>query len=273
MEKIGFIGAGSMGKTLATCLLKFGALNPSEVLISTRSKDKMKDLLSCYPDVNAAKSNVELAQRSKTIFLCVRTGDVKGVLQEIRPHLVSDCHLIYISAGLTSKNIEKLFNGKLTKVIPSLTCEVRDSVSLVFHNKFVTTQDASAVEKLFSCLGIVKVIDEDHFEIGADMTSCAPAFIACIFKHFVAACEKHSRFKKHEAERMVLTTLLGTAELLHEKNMGFDSLISAVATKGGISEEGIKVLDQRLPSVFDELLEATLNRHNVIKSSMDKQYL
>jgi len=43
---------------------------------------------------------------------------------------------------------------------------------------------------------------------------------------------------------MVLETLLGTAKLLQAKNMGFEALISAVATKGGISEEGIKVLDR-----------------------------
>jgi len=62
---------------------------------------------------------------------------------------------------------------------------------------------------------------------------------------------------------MVLETLLGTAKLLQAKNMGFEALISAVATKGGISEEGIKVLDRHLPTVFDDLVETTMNKHNL----------
>lgn len=67
-------------------------------------------------------------------------------------------------------------------------------------------------------------------------------------------------------------TFLGTAKLLVENKKGLDELITGVATKGGITEEGVKVLDEHLPFVFDELLEATLNKHQMVKSSMDKMY-
>jgi pyrroline-5-carboxylate reductase len=79
----------------------------------------------------------------------------------------------------------------------------------------------------------------------------------------VEACLRHSHFKKQEAEQMVLKTLLGTAKSLQVKNMGFEALISAVATNGVISEEGIKVLDRHLPTAFDHLVKTTMNKHNL----------
>ena len=272
MEKIGFIGLGNMGGALLQGLLEFGGFSQKEVLVSTRTKEKIKGLVSTFPEVQIADSNIELARESRTIFIGVKTGDVRNVLLEITPYLQSEAHLIIITGGLTTKNVAKIFSGKLTKIIPSLTCEVGKSVTLVFHNRLVTAQESARVEKWLSCLGMVKVIPEDHFEIGADLTSCAPAFMASILKHFVQAGLKNSRFSQKEVEEMVLMTLVGTARLLDEKKVGFDELITRVATKGGITEEGLKILDEHLPFVFDELLETTLNKHQRVKSSLDRLF-
>lgn len=273
MEKIGFIGLGSMGSSLLKGLLEYGALSQQEVLVSTRTKERIKELVSLFPEVQLAESNIELARESRTIFIGVKTGDVRNVLLEIRPHLQSEAHLIIITGGLTTTNVARIFSGKLTKIIPSLTCEVGKSVTLIFHNRLVAAQEAARVEKWLACLGLVKVIAEDHFEIGADLTSCAPAFIASIFKHFVEVGLKHSRFKREDIEEMVLMTLAGTAGLLYEKKLGFDEIISRVATKGGITEEGLKILDEHLPFVFDELLKATLNKHQMVKLGMDRLFI
>jgi pyrroline-5-carboxylate reductase len=266
------IDLGSMGGGLLEGLLEYGAFSQKDVLVSTRTKEKIRDFMARFPEVKIIDSNIALAKESRTLFVCVKTGDVRNVLLEIKPHLQTDVHLILITGGLTTRNIAKIFNGKLTKIIPSLTCEVGKSVTLVFHNPLVTDQEASRLEKWLSCLGLVKVINEDHFEIGADLTSCAPAFMASILKHFVQAGLKHSRFTRQDVEEMVLMTFLGTDKLLQEKKIGFDELIIRVATKGGITEEGLKVLNEHLPFVFDELLEASLNKHQMVKSSLDKMY-
>ena len=89
MEKIGFIGLGSMGGALLKGLLEYGAFSQKEVLVSTRTKEKIKGLISMFPEVQIADSNIELARNSQTIFIGVKTGDVRDVLLEIRPHLKS----------------------------------------------------------------------------------------------------------------------------------------------------------------------------------------
>jgi pyrroline-5-carboxylate reductase len=204
MDKIGFIGLGSMGGALLQSLLEYGAFSQKEVLVSTRTKEKIKGIILNFPDITIMDSKIELAKESQTIFICAKTGDVRDILLEIKPYLKADSHLITINGGLTIRNIAKVHKGKLTKIVPSLTCEAGESVTLVFHNALVGTQEAARVEKWLSCVGLVKVIDEDHFEIGADLTSCAPAFMASIIMHFVQAGLKHSRFTQQKSKKWCL---------------------------------------------------------------------
>lgn len=72
---------------------------------------------------------------------------------------------------------------------------------------------------------------------------------------------------------MVIKTLYGTAKLLCEGNMGFDELIKRVATKGGITQEGIKVLEMRTPLVFDELFKATAGKNEYIKRTLNEEWV
>jgi pyrroline-5-carboxylate reductase len=55
--------------------------------------------------------------------------------------------------------------------------------------------------------------------------------------------------------------------------MEFFELIDRVATKGGITEEGVKVLNRHLPAVFDEVFEKTLAKHETVKEMVKNQNL
>jgi len=91
-------------------------------------------------------------------------------------------------------------------------------------------------------------------------------------KYFAAEAVKHSSFTPEEAEEMVRTTMLGTATLLSKRKIPFDSLINRIATEGGITQEGIKVLDEKLPDVFNELFLATQHKNDAIKKDMLELY-
>jgi pyrroline-5-carboxylate reductase len=75
------------------------------------------------------------------------------------------------------------------------------------------------------------------------------------------------------AAYLVQQTLIGTAWLLDRDDMGFDELIGRVATKGGITEEGVTVLRNRLPVVYQELLDATHKKHEVLIKKIAEQDL
>jgi pyrroline-5-carboxylate reductase len=54
--------------------------------------------------------------------------------------------------------------------------------------------------------------------------------------------------------------------------MNFEEVINRVATKGGITEEGVKVLRAGLPEIFDELFQQTLNKRNKTAEMIDNAF-
>ena len=57
-----------------------------------------------------------------------------------------------------------------------------------------------------------------------------------------------------------------------ERDVNPGDLISRVATRGGISEEGVKILDARLPGAFNDLLKATLGKRALVLKRTREQY-
>ena len=272
MKKIGFIGYGSMGSVILNGFLDSGILKPFNVTVSTRTRSKLSEFEKTYPEVEIADNNIQTAQNSDIIFLFTGTSEVKQVIEEINNYLSQETHLIYISAALGMDRVGSIFDGKITKVIPSITSEVREGVSLICHDKSVTPEECEFVNGLFRSIGDVKIVDEVDLDVGADITSCSPAFIAKIFQEFSIEASNNSNFTREEVEGMIISTLYGTSKLLYQKSYGIDELISAVATKGGITEEGIKILDTKLPEVFNELFETTIEKHQLIHRELEEQY-
>lgn len=272
MKKIGFIGYGNMGKVIINGFLLSGALKPEEMILSTRSENKLSNLKELYLGIEIARNNCIIASESDLLFLLVGTKDVKDVLEEIKNYTNENTHIIYIAAGLTMEIVGRMFKGKISKAIPSITSEVLEGVTLICHNPGVSKEEADYVNNLFNSIGQLKIVEENDFEVGTELTSCSPAFIARIFMEFARKAALNSGFSIRESEDMLIEALYGTSKLLKKKDIDFENLLSSVATKGGITEEGLKVLDDELPELFDKLFEKTIEKHGIIKSELKKQY-
>ena len=60
--------------------------------------------------------------------------------------------------------------------------------------------------------------------------------------------------------KMLLSTMSGTADLMLEKDMSFEEVVSRVATRGGITEEGTKVIYDLFPPTAEQLFNNTLEK-------------
>jgi pyrroline-5-carboxylate reductase len=261
MTKIGFIGYGSMGSMLVKGFIHSGKVKQEQIMVTRRDKSRLTEVKASWPGINITESLVEVAKTADIIFLCVKPKDYSDVLQEIKSFITKDKHIISITSGISMNYLESMLHTKITKIIPTLVSEINEGVTLICHNKKVTKEDITIIQTILSGISKLKYINEEDFGFASDFTSCAPGFIAAIFKEFVeAGIRKTDSISDTDIEDMVLYTLLGTAKLMLEKNMKFDQVIKRVAVKGGITEEGVKVLEKELPIIFDELLQTTNNK-------------
>ena len=273
MSKIGFIGYGHMGSVLLNSLVTSQAIEPSQVIVTTKTRNKLDELHANYPAIEIAEDNLTVVKNSDLIFLCVGTYQVKSVLLEIQNGFHTDSHLVIMSGGLEIASVETLVSVPVTKIMPTLLAEVHEGVTLVCHTPRVPLKAQQHLEQLLGHIGIVKVIAENQFEVGADFTSCAPGLFAAICDQYIRAGILDGDFSYEEAQSMLLGSLGGMVKLVQTREEGVKDLIGRVATQGGATEGGVNVLEADLPEVFQRVFTVTKERHENRKLGTRGQFM
>ena len=149
-------------------------------------------------------------------------------------------------------------------------------------------QERLFVEDLFNEFSYVRKIDnpiyfneeednlhpaDNELEMGTIITSCGPAFIAMMIEKFAQSCSESSNIPKEEIEDMILKTVIGTAMLKDDQGVSNEDIINKVATKKGITQEGVDLLDKKFNKMSKALIRTLLNRYDEVNEEMKKTYL
>lgn len=255
MNRIGIIGYGSMGKMLLTKFSESGKVENDGLFISNRTISKIEEAPGRY---TVCSSNAELARASDIIFICTRPRDILSVLKEISDVVREDTLIISLNGSITFDSLEKVKVLKYAKVIPSVTAEINRSQTLVTYNRLADDQDKETLKTLLTCIGNVIELPENEMGMGSELVSCMPGFIASMFDVICKSAKSHTSIPEEQIISMVLNTLCSTGELMLQKDMSFEDVVSRVATKGGITEVGSRVIYDGFPDTADEMFEKTL---------------
>ncbi len=266
MTTFGFIGTGHLGSMLVDSFVRGGAIKGGEIWVSNRSQDKAQKLADEL-GVRAA-DNLEIAERSDVIFLCVRPMDLEGVISEIHELLTPDKLIVSVAVDFTLSRMQKLCSARTARAIPSVTSIKGLGVTLLVLGDAASEDDRSLLLDLFRSIGWPVEVAEEQLEVISDLTSCAPAYIAAILSEFaLEASRRGAGVERDLAEDLIKKTLIGTAALLED--MSLDDLISIVATPGGITEEGVRAIRACSPEMFRQLFLATSSRHRLVRERTD----
>ncbi|GHU22772.1 pyrroline-5-carboxylate reductase 3 [Spirochaetia bacterium] len=273
VKNIGIIGYGSMGKMLLDKFIESKTIQESNIFISNRTFEKIINLNKTYSKLNICKNNIDVVKNAKILFICVKPLEIKNVLTEIVEYLGSNVHIISLNGSVLFNQIEKIcINHKISKIIPSIIAEVNQSVTLVCHNANVNIKDKEAINNLLKCFGTIMEIPEPEMGMGSELTSCMPGFIGAIFKVITEEAVKHTSISKEKIIDMVIATMYGTGKLLLEKEMTYDTLINRVATKRGITEEGTKIIENKLPEIIEEMFIKTLEKRRITTEKANNEF-
>ena len=257
--KIGIIGYGSMGKMLMWKFSESGLYDRDSLLVANRTPEKLEEAA----DIATISSNSEIAKMVDIIFVCVRPVDMKNVLAEIAPCIRSDALLVTLNGSITFEMIRNVINHKTAKVIPSVTAEINKSQTIVSYNDLVDQSDKDTLTSLLEIIGNVIELPENEVGMGSELVSCMPGFMASIFDVICSVAEEHTDIPREKIVKMVLNTMCGTGSLMLEKDMTFEEVVSRVATKGGITEEGTKVIYDQFPPTVKDLFNNTLEKRRL----------
>lgn len=267
--KTGIIGYGSMGKMLLWKFSEAGGLSKEELFVSNRTIEKLAEASSAAV---ICKDNKELAKNSDIVFVCVRPSDLKDVLCEIKDDLKPGSLLVSLNGSISFDLLSKITPRKMAKVIPGVTAEINRSQTLICFNELVDEHSKKMLISLLSCIGDVIELPESEMGMGSELVSCMPGFIASIFDVLCRSGKKHTEIPMDQIVKMVLNTMGATAELMLRSGMSFEEVVERVATKGGITAEGTKVIYEMFPAAADTLFEKTLEKRRIISENAKKSF-
>lgn len=255
-----------MGGMLVRKFIESGKVAPGSVSVYNRTPGKMNTLVtSC--GVEACTDNRCVAEKSDLIFICVKPGEVENVLLEIKSCLDKKKTIVSVASDVSLEKLTVWSGINAVRVIPSITSESLAGVSVIVFGEEVLQSTRDEILFLFSLISRPFVTTEDKISLMSDLTSSSPAIIASIMQQYAHAAARRGGISKEDAEFLIRETFTGTAKLLSENDYDFDYLISRVSTKGGITAEGVDVVEKEMPGVFDNVLQKMEVKHQYIGDS------
>ncbi len=242
MTKIGFIGAGNMGKAIMTRL----AAGDSDLSAFDLDQAKLDALAS--HGVRPVDCLPELAQRSDFIVLAVKPQHLPAAVAQIRPALTETKRIISIAAGISLSSLKEHVAGQcpVIRVMPNTPAMVGKGCSAICLDPWdnrLTETDKTIVEDIFRTVGTVHILPEKDFDAFTAIVGSGPAYV---FYFMDAAIEAAVRLglPRPLASDMVKALFSGSSALAEQSDFSPVQLREMVSSPAGTTIEAIVHMDR-----------------------------
>lgn len=237
---LGFIGFGKMGEAFSAAISKKLIDN---IIVFDKDPDRLFVAKNKYSFI-AAKSCVEVVERSDLIFIAVKPQNVLELFDELKGVDFSGKIPVSIVAGVKSTRYFELSSmRRIVRVMPNVCALVEESVSAV---SFVGEFSALEKERVFEVLrasGSVVEVDEKMMDAVTAFSGSGPAFVALIIEAFTDAGVRVG-LARDKAFALSLYTFKGTISMIEKLGISPREIINMVTSPGGTTIAGLHVLER-----------------------------
>ncbi|NRD75903.1 late competence protein ComER [Bacillus sp. BRMEA1] len=269
---LGIIGTGNMGRILVEALIEGKAISPSSMMITNRTKSKAMVLKNKNRGIKVGANAREVAAACDLVFICVKPLDVYKILDEIHPYMTREKCLISITSPISTSQIERKVSCSVARIIPSITNRALAGVSLITYGEHCSIKWRSEIEQLMEKISKPVDIDEKITRVASDIVSCGPAFFSYLLQAFINGAVKETGIDEKTAVTLASEMIVGLGELLKQGHYTLATLQEKVCVKGGITGEGIKIMENELGNLFEHLFQATHMKFNEDLEKVELQF-
>lgn len=242
MQKVLFIGAGSMAEALIHGWIKKDVIQPNAIYISNRSNnERLDELVQCF-HVNILETNAQI-QDADLIVLAMKPKDARNAMDKIAPFLSDKTAILSILAGVGITTIEQhLGRRAIARVMPNTSAAIGMSASGIAFNGYVDKEQRAQFIQMLQAIGIVIEVEEEKLHVVTALSGSGPAYLYYLIEAFEQVGVEFGLSKEIVRELMV-QTIAGSAEMLKSKKEEPAALRKKVTSPGGTTEAGIKALE------------------------------
>jgi pyrroline-5-carboxylate reductase len=245
MNKITFIGAGSMAEAMMAGMVSNSMLESSHIWVTNRTNDtKLKALKDSYR-INTTYDLHDLLADAEVVILAMKPKDAAVALKQIKGHLSENMLLVSVLAGISIDTIQALIEKPIAivRAMPNTSAAVGQSATAMATNEHVTSKQLRMATAIFQTIGQTTIVKEQQLDAVTGLSGSGPAYIY----YLVEAMEKSAveiGLEKEMAKELIVQTLLGAASMLKQSSKEPRQMRREVTSPGGTTEAGIHVLEQ-----------------------------
>ena len=244
MMKIGFIGLGNMGGSLARLVAQDERYR-SELLLANRSRDKAEKIAA---EVGGQPvSNKEVFAQAEVIFLGIKPAQFADLLTEYQEVLEKRESLLLVSmaAGLPLETLENLIpsHHRWIRIMPNTPVVVGEGVISFALSQQANQADEDLLWELLSSAGLLVKLEEKQLDAATALAGCGPAFVY-LFIEALADAGVRAGLSRDISLQLANQTLLGAVKLSQVSGQHPAQLKDQVCSPGGSTIEGVASLEE-----------------------------
>ncbi|HEX2177225.1 MAG TPA: pyrroline-5-carboxylate reductase [Nocardioidaceae bacterium] len=266
---VAILGAGVMGETLASGLVRAGR-DVKDLLLTERRPDRAAELRDRY-GVEVV-SNLEAAKRAETLVVVVKPQDMTDLLDEIADEVRPGQLVISLAAGVTTALIEsRLVDGvAVVRVMPNTPALVDEGMAAIAPGTHCDDDHLNEAEQLLRSVGRVVHVPEYQLDAVTAVSGSGPAYLFFVVEAMIEA-GVHLGLPRTTATELVVQTVVGSAKMLRETGEHPIVLRERVTSPGGTTAAAVRELeDHKVRAAFMTALEAARDRSRALASGQSE---
>lgn len=243
---IGVIGTGNMGGAIIRGLTRSGRISPEHLLAYDVDAKKLEDIAKDVVGFRAAPGNRELAEFADVVIIAVKPDAVGSVLNDIYPAVDGNTLVVSIAAGIPISYIESRLRAgvRVVRVMPNTPAIVGAGSCVACAGSKASEGDLRIVRELFSSVGVVHILKEEHMDAVTGLSGSGPAYVFMVIEA-LADGGVRSGLPRDVSLDLAARTVFGSAKLLLESREHPAKLREMVTSPGGTTIAGLQVLEDR----------------------------
>lgn len=259
--KIGFIGAGEMGRAIIKGLINAKHVASENILIHSAHKTSYEPFAQQY-HLSACATNRDVVVNSDVVVLAVIPDYADAVLREVKAELAGKT-LISIVGGMSIAHLEEVGGAlPILRSLPNINVAGNVGMTALAANDALSGARLEQATALFEAIGDVSWQAEDKFAIFSAIAGSGPAYVDYFIDALSRAGVKYGLTKK-DATRIAAMTVQGSSEMVlratDETPMDF---VDAVCSPGGSTVAGLLAMEEAgLTTAVVKGIDATVDKN------------
>jgi pyrroline-5-carboxylate reductase len=251
------IGCGNMAGQMLSRWLACG-LDPARVTVLRPSGRPVA------PGVAVVTQYPQMLDAGTTVLIGMKPYQFADVMPQLTGIAAPDTQFVSILAGTTAAQLREALpqGAQIVRVMPNTPVGVGQGVCALFADEATHDAARASVQALMTPLGLAEwIADEAQFNLVTALSGCGPAYLFRFIDALARAGEALG-LPADQAGRLALATVQGAATLAAASDEAPGVLADRVASPGGMTRQGMNVLDadDRLVTLLTDTLRAARDR-------------